>query len=69
MNESVGAAIFSMCYMLLYYMGVPSLKSVKNATAFEQFLFLHFKETECMGKGEGKGLSVDKMCSAKSKAN
>ena len=42
-------------------MGVPSLKSVKNATAFEQFLFLHFKEMECMGKGEGKGLSVDKM--------
>ena len=42
-------------------MGVPSLKSVKNATAFEQFLFLHFTETECMGKGEGKGLAVDKM--------
>ena len=47
--------------IVLYFMGVPSLKSVKNATAFEQFLFLHFKETECMGKGEGKGLAVDKM--------
>ena len=62
MNESVGAAIF-LCVtcIVLYFMGVPSLKSVKNATAFQQFLFLHFKETECMGKGEGKGLAVDKM--------
>ena len=47
--------------IVLCFMGVPSLKSVKNATAFEQFLFLHLKETVCMGKGEGKGLSVDKM--------